>query len=74
MEEEIGSPQGALMGNTPKWFIILIFYIVLLVLSCATTEDVTIPTDLPKGAKLETVVQTGHSASITAGEVTESRS
>jgi WD40 repeat protein len=66
MEKEVGSPQGALMGNTPKWCSIFIFCMMLLVLSCASTEDVTIPTELSKGAKLETVVQTGHSASITS--------
>ncbi len=66
MAVKIDCPQGALMGHTPKWLIITFFCFTLFVLSCASTEDVTIPTVLPKGAKLETVVQTGHSASITS--------
>ncbi len=54
------------MGYAPKWFNLLIFCIILLVFSCASTKDAFIPTESPKGAKLETVVQTGHSASVTS--------
>ena len=54
------------MGIPPKWFNILIFYMILLVQSCASTKDTFIPTDSPIGAKLRTVVQTGHSASVTS--------